>query len=460
MFQRITKATLLIILLTSALAISAGIPQLINYQGKLTDASGVPLDTTVSMTFTVYDDSTGGSSKWAETHSSVTVVKGLFNVLLGGVNPVPDTVFSDSLRYLGITVGTNPEIAPRTQLISVAYAFRAGRADTAAVALSGPIGQGGWTDDGVSVRLTTGTDKVGIGTTTPSEKLDVDGNVVASGTISSNGSLTLDGSADRITSSSGTVDFDDDALATSGYVSIGEYPTTSALTRLDIRGRSNTDTSLIGIYHEISAPWHLTYPVLEIYNDFYSYTPLTIVGGGAIIQRTPSGSKSYDDGLIVNRIDPEFSFFNGGYVGFGTETPEAKIDLRGANGPGLPLLRITPDALAPEDMLHPVLEVHNQLIDFNPLTISGAGIISMSRSDAAVSTMIGPDKSYFKGGNVGFGTDDPQRSLHVTGVMRLEPIAVPPADPMPGDMYIDASDGNRLKIFDGTVWQSCWQLGG
>jgi hypothetical protein len=38
------------------------------------------------------------------------------------------------------------------------------------------FGQGGWTDDGTTVRLTTSTDKVGIGTTTVGTKLQVNGN--------------------------------------------------------------------------------------------------------------------------------------------------------------------------------------------------------------------------------------------------------------------------------------------
>lgn len=460
MSHKFSATALLLIFLAAAPVMSAGIPQLINYQGKLTNVSGIPLDTTVSMTFTVYDASTGGNSKWTEIHSSVTVVKGLFNVLLGGVTPVEDTVFNDSLRYLGITVGTNPEISPRTQLVSVPYAFRTRQADTAAVALSGPVGQGGWTDDGASVRLTTGADNVGIGTSSPTEKLDVGGNINASGTVSSGGSLTLDGSGDMITSSSGTVDFDDDNIATTGYVGIGEYPTLAASVRLEIRGRSDSATSLIGIYHETSAPWHLAYPVLEIYNEAYNYIPLSIYGGGAIVQRTSTGSKGREMGIDINRIDKDLSYFNGGNVGFGTEAPETKIDLRGPNAPDLPLLRITPQAVTPEDVLHPVIEVRNESFGFNPLSISGAGAISMRRSDAGVSTMISSDKSYFNGGNVGIGTDNPQRSLHVTGVMRLEPTAVPPADPMPGDMYIDASDGNRLKIFDGAIWQACWQTGG
>jgi len=38
---------------------AVAIPQLINYQGKLTDAAGNPLNTTVDMTFNIYDGTTG-----------------------------------------------------------------------------------------------------------------------------------------------------------------------------------------------------------------------------------------------------------------------------------------------------------------------------------------------------------------------------------------------------------------
>jgi hypothetical protein len=82
------------------------------------------------------------------------------------------------------------------------------------------------TDDGDW--MISGTDlysavpgNVGIGTPIPSEKLDVIGNIRASGTIKSGGSLTLDGSADRITASSGLISFDDENLVTTGKASIG-----------------------------------------------------------------------------------------------------------------------------------------------------------------------------------------------------------------------------------------------
>lgn len=42
-------------------------------------------------------------------------------------------------------------------------------------------GGGGWTDDGNAVRLETSSDSVGIGTATPTEKLDVEGNIRVSG---------------------------------------------------------------------------------------------------------------------------------------------------------------------------------------------------------------------------------------------------------------------------------------
>lgn len=45
-----------------------------------------------------------------------------------------------------------------------------------------PAPSGGWIDDGNAVRLETVNDSVGIGTATPSEKLDVSGNILVSGT--------------------------------------------------------------------------------------------------------------------------------------------------------------------------------------------------------------------------------------------------------------------------------------
>lgn len=150
------------------------IPQLINYQGMLTQSGGTsPVqDGQYNLTFKIYGSLSGDDSLWWEHHSNVQVTNGLFNIILGSINPISASVFDDTLRYLGIAVGSDPELSPRSRLTSVSYAYRALVADSAVVAVSAPTG-GGWTDDGTVVRLETSTDKVGIGTTSPGAKLQV-----------------------------------------------------------------------------------------------------------------------------------------------------------------------------------------------------------------------------------------------------------------------------------------------
>ena len=70
----------------------------------------------------------------------------------------------------------------------------------------GPTG-GGWVHDVTVVRLETATDSVGIGNASPAHKLDVTGNIHASGTVISGSSITIDGTAgsEKI-SSTGSLD--------------------------------------------------------------------------------------------------------------------------------------------------------------------------------------------------------------------------------------------------------------
>ena len=112
-------ATLLIVMGTF---IYADVPHMINFQGYLTDSCGVPLDTTTSMTFEIYEDSTGGIALWSETHDSVVVDSGVFNVILGSQNSIPDTAFDSPNCWLEITIDSK-KMEPRTRITSVGYAF-------------------------------------------------------------------------------------------------------------------------------------------------------------------------------------------------------------------------------------------------------------------------------------------------------------------------------------------------
>lgn len=58
-------------------------------------------------------------------------------------------------------------------------------------------------------------------------------------------------------------------------------------------------------------------------------------------------------------------------------------------------------------------------------------------------------------GNVGINTSSPQRPLHVKDVLRLEPRSTAPDNPSKGDIYFDGVL-NKLRVYDGTVWQNCW----
>jgi hypothetical protein len=104
------------------LSTRAQIPELVNYQGLLSDSAGTPINGSVSMVFSIYADSSGGNAIWTETHNSIAVVEGKFSVLLGSVDPLGDSIFDDSNRYLGIAVSGDPEMQPRTRISSAPYA--------------------------------------------------------------------------------------------------------------------------------------------------------------------------------------------------------------------------------------------------------------------------------------------------------------------------------------------------
>jgi len=120
-----------LLFLASVSTATADVPTLMQYQGFLTDESGEPLDDTLFMTFRIYNHPTlPGPVIWAET-LSVIVTGGLFNVQLGSVNPISDIVFAEPARWLGITVVPDPEIEPRTRLVTVPWAYRAATVDGA-----------------------------------------------------------------------------------------------------------------------------------------------------------------------------------------------------------------------------------------------------------------------------------------------------------------------------------------
>ena len=110
-----------------------GVPQLLNYQGKLNDKLGKPVDGSKEMVFEFYDAAEGGNllAGFSETQQ-VVVTKGIFNVLIGSATDggVPVSTFEQASVYLSVSV-EGEQLSPRQRIASVAYAFRSAQADNA-----------------------------------------------------------------------------------------------------------------------------------------------------------------------------------------------------------------------------------------------------------------------------------------------------------------------------------------
>lgn len=115
------------IVLLAATAVIAAVPGTMSYQGRLLDDGGNPVNGTVTIVFSIYDDSLGGASGsplWSETHSGVEVEDGLFAAVLGSIEDViPDDVFTVQ-AWLSISIN-GETIEPITKLTSSPYSFSA-----------------------------------------------------------------------------------------------------------------------------------------------------------------------------------------------------------------------------------------------------------------------------------------------------------------------------------------------
>jgi len=166
MKTRTSVFTIVVIACLASAVLAA--PQKVNYQGKLTDAVGNPINASVSMVFAIYDHATSidpVNTLWTETQS-VTVTNGIYNVLLGQVNPIDTELNETKPLWLGVKVGTDAEMSPRVELTPGPYSLI------------------------LMNQIMVKDEKVGIGTTTPITKF----HIKHSGPLYSPGGMVLEAS--------------------------------------------------------------------------------------------------------------------------------------------------------------------------------------------------------------------------------------------------------------------------
>jgi hypothetical protein len=469
-------------------------PTTITYQGVLTDDLGRTLTGTRSIRFDIFSASNGGSSLWNETHGSVEINKGLFQVELGSVNPFGTLDFSQDL-WLEITVQGDvmtPRIAFNTvnhSMVaeniasgaagSIPYQSAEGETSMLAPGIDGQVlaldnglptwASINWIGYGDDVYYPSGN--VGIGTSDPDNLLvaplnveggiryaggstvanepgllyydnsapgtfkyyDNDGNsqVLGTGTVSYNGTLWVLSNDDL---SPDTRD-----VVCNSNLAVG----IDVETGMDF-GDANIylKENLLRIRFEDTSPsenfpsndWQLTANSSEsIALGGENYFAIEDITNATIpfkvMAETPNNALFISDD---------------GDIGLGTGNPAKKLHLSDGDTPAI---RFEQDGSSWPAF---TWDVAGNETNFFIRDGTNGGKIPFRIIPNA------PYNSIFiaASGNVGFGTANPARKIHVMDAMRLEP-TTEPANPAAGDLYFD-SDTNKLRCYDGSQWHDLW----
>ena len=369
------------VVLVVAGVVYAEIPKSINYQGRLTDSAGEPLAGSHDMTFSIYDAPWGGSELWSEAKTEVSDSAGVFATVLGSDNPI-DTPFSDPC-WLEIAVD-GETLMPRREITSVAFAFRALRADSL-----GGVGPDGFVQQGQSNSITTLM--ILDGTLTDA---DISGSAAIDPTKISGGAWTHgnDGAGSGLDAD--MVDgLHNAAFADSNHDHDSRYYTETEL---------NTTGSLNNTSNPVD--WTKLKGVPAGFADGTDN-----VGGTGDGYSLDAADGSPTDVVYVD---------NSGNVGVGTTTPKCLLDIhKGSSGLAGSLsstgLLVESNSQADIKLLSPSSSF--QTITFGDPSNPAAGWIAYDHSEDRL--RLGADDgdrlTIAKGGYVGIGTSDPASELHL-----------------------------------------------
>ena len=248
--------------------------------------------------------------------------------------------------------------------------------------------------------------------------------------------------------------------------------------RFDIYPKTNTDQAQFRYFLQTNTTGPKT---VRFYRGNGTFVPSAIIGvdgqnsyfqnhGGNFGIGTSSPLGKFHVNNDVSGSDSSLVFTNSGKLGIGLSNPSHTLQAQNSLG-SLLLSSITGATFVERAVgvpLKVIMGSNDNSVNYGQIELArgsgigesafisciGDGLNGVSSVGISFQTL-GLKFKVQSNGNVGIGVNTPQRSLHVSDVMRLEPRATAPTSPAKGDMYFD-STLNKLRVYDGTVWQNCW----
>jgi len=416
---------------------TGNIPDLISFQGRLTDVTGNSITDNLTMRFSVYDNDTGGMALWIEDRT-VSVSDGLFQINLGEATPLTESYFTAESRWLGVSIGTDMEMTPRIRITSSPYALHSVESDPT------------WTGDTDTTGDIGRIGKVGIGTESPEEHLHVDdANLLVTGMYDEGPLLSPAVEGSRMFFyprryalragyfSTGWLDTLDDDNIGYGSVALGESPEASG------------DVSIaLGCYPVASGSMSVAlgdFPIASGSRSTAIGFSNTASGHYSTAMGKSSraiGNYSFAVNLSSFSTGPEVpantfqisgaakTIISEGNVGIGTDTPTAKLDIDG-------LIRIRGGE--PDDGYVLVSDTSGYAT-WEPVTIF--------ESDPTWTGETNTTGDIGRTGNVGIGTESPTAKLDIDGLIRIR-------GGSPDDGYVLVSDTSGYATWEPvTIFES------
>lgn len=365
---------------------STTVPRLVRFHGKVSPGA-VPPSGIVGAVFALYKEQEGGTALWTESQNLQVNSAGEYSILLGSehADGMPAELFSSNeARWLGVQVEGEAE-QPRVLLVSVPYALKAGDAET--------LGGRPLADFVLSPAASSGTGSSGATGAQSS------GPAASSARASTVRTSTLN------TNSTGAQNYiakwidNAGTLGNSVVSEVGGFlgiNTSVPAERLDIGGGSSSN------YLRVTTGSNSPGTKAGFYAANAFGSPIWRIQGDA-----SSGAFDLSTGPgFTSRMAIDA---NTGYIGFGTTTPQERIDIAG--GSASSFLRLAPgtNSNGAKAGVYAVNALGTPLWRIQGDASSGLFELGVGPNFASRLAI------NYSTGNVGYGTAAPQERIDIAG---------------------------------------------